>query len=146
MNPDVCFICPNCKQQFLFHFTLDFRSKFRKWHNTQQLATTETTEQHGNFTLFHFQNDQMWPVNMTGKTKAWPVNSQISSDIVRWPAVISSPEVGDLLSVSVLWFLLMPTYMHSGSQKRNVYNQKYYYWKTTPVFTYHSNILICSNS
>ena len=24
-----------------------------------RLATTETTEQHGNFNLFHFQNDQM---------------------------------------------------------------------------------------
>ena len=60
-------------------------------YNTQRLATTETTEQHGNFNLFHFQNDQMWPVNMTGKTKGWPVNSQISPDIVSWPAVISSP-------------------------------------------------------
>ena len=59
--------------------------------NTQRLATTETTEQHGNVALFHFQNNQMWPVNMTGKTKGWPVNSQISSDIVRWPAVILSP-------------------------------------------------------
>ena len=35
----------------------------------------------------------MWPVNMTGKTKGWPVNSQISSDTVRWPAVISSPDI-----------------------------------------------------
>ena len=61
--------------------------------NTQRLATTETTEPHGNFNLFHFQNDQMWPVNMTGKTKGWPVNPQISSDIVRWPAVISSPAI-----------------------------------------------------
>ena len=34
-----------------------------------------------------------WPVNMTGKMKDWPVNSQIGSDIVRWPAVISSPEI-----------------------------------------------------
>ena len=61
--------------------------------NTQRLATTETTERHGNFNLFHFQNDQMWPVNMSGKMKGWPVNSQISSDIVCWPAVISSPEL-----------------------------------------------------
>ena len=61
--------------------------------NTQRLATTETTEPHGSFNLFHFQNDQMWPVNMTGKTKGWPVNIQISSDIVRWPAVISSPGI-----------------------------------------------------
>ena len=37
--------------------------------NTQRLAATETTEQHGNLNLFHFQNDQMWPVNMNGKTK-----------------------------------------------------------------------------
>ena len=28
---------------------------------------------------------------MTGKMKGWPVNSQIGSDIVRWPTVISSP-------------------------------------------------------
>ena len=28
---------------------------------------------------------------MTGKTKVWPVKSRISPDIVRWPAVISSP-------------------------------------------------------
>ena len=28
---------------------------------------------------------------MTGKTKVWPVKSPISPDIVRWPAVISSP-------------------------------------------------------
>ena len=35
----------------------------------------------------------MWPVNMTGETKSWPVNSQISSDIVRWPAVISRRQV-----------------------------------------------------
>ena len=33
----------------------------------------------------------MWPVNITGKMKGWPVNSPISPDIVCWPAVISSP-------------------------------------------------------
>ena len=42
---------------------------------------------------FHFQYDRLWPVNMTGKTKSWLVNSPISPDIVRWPAVISSPEI-----------------------------------------------------
>ena len=31
--------------------------------NTQRLATIETTEQHGNFNFFHFQNDQIWPFN-----------------------------------------------------------------------------------
>ena len=38
-----------------------------------------TTKQHGNFNLFHFQYDWMWPVN-----------SPISPDIVCWPAIISS--------------------------------------------------------
>ena len=41
-----------------------------------------------------FQYDRLWPVNMTGKTKSWLVNSPISPDIVRWPAVISSPGLG----------------------------------------------------
>jgi len=34
----------------------------------------------------------MWPDNMTGKTKGWPVNFPISQDIVCWPAIILSPE------------------------------------------------------
>ena len=29
---------------------------------------------------------------MTGKTGVWPVKSTIRPDIVRWPAVICSPE------------------------------------------------------
>lgn len=36
----------------------------------------------------------MWIVNMTGKTKSWPVDSQISLDIVRWLANILSPVFG----------------------------------------------------
>ena len=44
---------------------------------------------------FHFQYDRLWPVNMTGKMKSWLVNSPISPDIVRWPAVISSPALED---------------------------------------------------
>ena len=52
---------------------------------------TEITEQQGNFNLFHFQYDWTWQVKMTGKTKGWPINSPFSLDIVRWPAVISSP-------------------------------------------------------
>ena len=39
------------------------------------LITTETNEQHQNFNLFHFQYDWIWPVNMTGKTIGWPVDS-----------------------------------------------------------------------
>ena len=60
-----------------------------------------TTEQHGNLNLFHFQYDQMWPVNMTGKTEGWLVNSPISPDIVRWPAIISIP--GTVYSFSITW-------------------------------------------
>ena len=43
------------KQQFLMHFSDQSSAN----DNTQRRATTETTEQHGNLTLFHFQNDQM---------------------------------------------------------------------------------------
>ena len=46
------------------------------------LISTETTKQHGNFNLFHFLYDRMGLVNMTGKTKGWPVNSRSSQDIV----------------------------------------------------------------
>ena len=55
------------------------------------LITTETTEQQGNFNLFQFQYDQMWLVNITGKTRGWLVNSRISPDIVCWLTVILSP-------------------------------------------------------
>ena len=34
---------------------------------------------------------------MTGKTGVWPVKSAIRPDIVRWPAVICSPELGKKL-------------------------------------------------
>ena len=40
---------------------------------------------------------------MTGKPKIWPVKSTISPDIVRWPAVISSPEGGVCVSFSSFW-------------------------------------------
>ena len=88
--------------------------------NTQRLATTETTEQHGNFNLFHFQNDQMWPVNMTGKTKGWPVNSQISPDIVRWPAVISSPAILNNILLFSLRFINFFHHFHERP-KRNLF-------------------------
>ena len=44
---------------------------------------------HRNFSSFQY--DRMWPVNMTGKVNIWPVKPPIRPDIVRWPAVISSP-------------------------------------------------------
>ena len=71
------------------------RDDHERWATLKMLAweATKTTEQHGNFNLFHFQYDRMWQVKMTGKTKGWPVNSPnaISLDIVCWPANISSP-------------------------------------------------------
>ena len=36
---------------------------------------------------FIFSMIKFWVVNMTGKTKGWPINSPISPDIVRWSAV-----------------------------------------------------------
>ena len=38
-------------------------------------------------------NNWLWPVNMTGNTKSWLVNSPVSPDIVHWPAVVSSPVI-----------------------------------------------------
>ena len=40
--------------------------------------------------FFQYDPDRIWPVNMPGKMKGWPVNFPVSLDIVRWPAVISS--------------------------------------------------------
>ena len=87
MNPNVCFnarivnngcscISPRISdQRFAMHS--DSLHTDNNWNN-----------------WFHFQYDRLWPVNMTGKTKSWLVNSPISPDIVRWPAVISSPVIG----------------------------------------------------
>ena len=86
MNPNVCFnarivnngcscISPRISdQRFAMHS--DSLHTDNNWNN-----------------WFHFQYDRLWPVNLTGKTKSWLVNSPISPDIVRWPAVISSPEI-----------------------------------------------------
>ena len=37
------------------------------------------------------QCNRIWPVNMTGKTKGWLVNSPLCPDIVRWPVIPLSP-------------------------------------------------------
>ena len=85
-EPWCMFSMLNCKQRFSLHFTQDFRSKFRKWQYTA--------------TCYNWNYWTAWKIskrwNVTGQQdwqdgKGWPVNSQISSDIVRWPAVISSP-------------------------------------------------------
>ena len=52
---------------------------------------------------FHFQYDRLWPVNMTGKTKSWLVNSPVSPDIVRWLAVISSPVWFQEIYIATPW-------------------------------------------
>ena len=51
-------ICRKCKQWFLL-YSPRISDQSSANDNTQQLATTETTAQHGNFNSFHFQNDQM---------------------------------------------------------------------------------------
>lgn len=40
--------------------------------------------------FFQYDPDRIWPANMPGKMKGWPVNFPVSPDIVGWPAVISS--------------------------------------------------------
>ena len=71
------------KSENVFNFVHPgFHIKVNQYTATRYtLIRTETTEQH----------NQIWQVNMISKTKGWPVNSPISPDIVRWPAIISSP-------------------------------------------------------
>ena len=92
LEPWCLFQCKNCKQQFISSRISDQNSTL----NSNKLHTDNNWNNWTawNFNLFHFQWDRMWMVNMTGKTKSWPVNSPISLDIVRWLVNISSPELG----------------------------------------------------
>ena len=84
-EPQCLFPCPKTTVLVAFHPGLHI--KVLQYTVTRYiLITTETTEHHGNFDLFYFQYDQMWPDNMTGNMKGWPVNAPISPNIVRWPS------------------------------------------------------------
>ena len=85
LEPWCFFQCKNCKQQFISSWISDQNSTL----NSNKLHTDNNWTA-WNFNLFHFQWDLMWMVNMTGKTKSWALDSQISWDIVRWLANISS--------------------------------------------------------
>ena len=63
--------------------------------------------------FFQYDPDRIWPVNMPGKMKGWPVNFPVSPDIVRWPAVISSFVLYiNLYSVSFYcYFIFLQLYM-----------------------------------
>ena len=106
MNPNVCFnarivnngcscISPRISdQRFAMHS--DSLHTDNNWNN-----------------WFHFQYDRLWPVNMTGKTKSWLVNSPISPDIVGWLAVISSPDF-PLLFYQCHFVYLIKRILHGG--------------------------------
>ena len=106
-TPVCLFQCANCKQQLvLVAFHPRFQIKVPQYTLTRYiLITTVTTDQHGNFNVFHFQYNQMWQVNVTDKTEGWPFNSPISLDIARWPAVISIPVTVYSFSITSLQFL-----------------------------------------
>ena len=106
-TPVCLFQCANCKQQLvLVAFHPRFQIKVPQYTLTRYiLITTVTTDQHGNFNVFHFQYNQMWPVNVTDKMEGWPFNSPISLDIARWPAVISIPVTVYSFSITSLQFL-----------------------------------------
>ena len=80
VNPNVF---PCLKRTVLVSFHPGLQIKVPQYTATRYILIT--TEHDGNFDLFYFQYDRMWPDNMTGKMKGWPVNSPISPDIVCWP-------------------------------------------------------------
>ena len=89
LEPWCLFQCKNCKQQFISSRISDQNSTL----NSNKLHTDNNWTA-WNLKKFHFQRNRMWIVNMTSKTKSWPVDSQISLDIVHWLANILSPVFG----------------------------------------------------
>ena len=78
----------------IFDRNTGFREKKKreKKKETVQLLTEKYGHiQNRNFSSFQY--DRMWPVNMTSKANIWPVKPLIRLDIVRWPAIISSPKL-----------------------------------------------------
>ena len=76
------------------------------------LMTTETTEQHGNFNLLHFQYNWMFPLNMTIKTKDCLVNSPsvwtLSFDRpIFWALNTSSKEAASRLNKDQICKMLL---------------------------------------
>ena len=116
VNPNV-FPCP--KRTVLVSFHLGLQIKVSQYTATSYiLITTETTEHHGNFDLFYFQYNRMWPDNMTGKMKGWPVNSPISSDIVRWPSPTDTKQTcAEPLYLAFSRGLLSLCTLHNSSTK-----------------------------
>lgn len=86
LEPWCLFQCKNFKEQFISSRISDQNSTL----NSNKLHTDNNWNNctAWNFNLLHFQWDRMWMVNMTGKTKSWPVNSPVSLDIVRWLVII----------------------------------------------------------
>ena len=76
-----------CKQQFQF-----ISAKFFTIGNST-MVHTYSKQLNSMGTLVYFNYDWIWPVNMTGDWKVWPVKSPIWADIVRWLAVIFSPVI-----------------------------------------------------
>ena len=50
----------------------------------------------------------MWPVNMTCNTEGWPVNSSISPNIARWPAIILNPAANYFQQATIFLSLSPP--------------------------------------
>ena len=116
VNPNV-FPCP--KRTVLVSFHPGLQIRVPQYTATRYiLITTETTEHHGNFDLFYFQYDRIWPDNMTGKMKGWPVNSPISPDIVRWPSPTDTKQTcAEPLYLAFSRGLLSLCTLHNSSTK-----------------------------
>ena len=146
-TPVCLFQCANCKQQLvLVAFHPRFQIKVPQYTLTRYiLITTVTTDQHGNFNVFHFQYNQMWPVNVTDKTEGWPVNSPISLDIARWPAVISIPVTVYSFSITSLQFL-HKSYVQVQLKASYVCINVYYLHNSILLLYFFRRETICSRS
>ena len=113
------FQCVNSKQRFQ---SQDFRSKFPNIYTATRyiLITTEATEQHGNFNLFPFQCDGMWPVNMPARRKVDQSTSQsvqtlsVDRPLFRAPAEEQEKSVWSRISSTESRVSVVIVHLHDG--------------------------------
>ena len=90
-------------------------------------------------------DQSMWPVNVTDKMEGWPVNSPISLDIARWPAVISIPVTVYSFSITSLQFL-HKSYVQVQLKASYVCIDVYYLHNSILLLYFFRRETICSRS
>ena len=71
---------------------------------------------------------QKWLVKVTSTTRVWPVKSTIRPDIVRWPAVILSPEI--------LAFLKTHNARHPGLHRLQALGSLHFFLRAQPCIQF----------